>query len=96
MVDCTPAGLVMAVYNMSDTVEPQYLAEKLLSCKFRGGLIVPATRLLLAKDSFCFRGGDCWLSLPEAIRNIRKVGEFKKYPKTFTMTNITRFLDPTN
>ena len=85
---------VMAVYKMRDTGEPEYLAEKLLNDNYRGGLIVPATRLTLAKESFCFRGGDCWQLLPEAARNIRKVGEFKKYLRTFTMTNIPRFLDP--
>ena len=85
---------VMTVYRMRDTGEPEYLAEKLLNDNFRGGLIVPPTKLTLAKDSFCFRGGDCWLSLPETLRNIRKVGVFKKYLRTFTMTNITSFLDP--
>ena len=84
---------IMAVYKMRQTGEPEYLAGKMMNDNFRGGLIVPATSLSLAKNSFCFRGGDSWLSLPEALRNIRKVGSFKKALKTYTMMTIPRFLD---
>ena len=78
---------------MRQTGEPEYLAGKMLNDNFRGGLIVPATRLSLVKNSFCFCGEDSWLSLPEALRNIRKVGSFKKALKTYTMMTIPRFLD---
>ena len=84
---------IMAVYKIRQTGEPEYLAGKMLNDNFRGGLIVPTTSLSLAKNSFCFRGGDSWLSLPDALRNIRKVGSFKKALKTYTMMNIPRFLD---
>jgi hypothetical protein len=84
---------IMAVYKMRQTGEPEYLTGKMLNDNFRGGLIVPATSLSLAKNGFCFRGGDSWLSLPEALRDIMKVGPFKKALKTYTMMNIPRFLD---
>ena len=84
---------VMAVYKMRQTGEPEYLAEKMLNDNYRGGLIIPTTDLTLAKNSFCFRGGDCWISLPLDLRNIRKVGQFKKGLRTYTMNNIPRFLD---
>ena len=66
---------VMAVYKMRQTMEPEYLAKKMMNDNFRGGLVVPATNLTLAKDSFCFRGGDYWISLPETLRNLKNVFE---------------------
>ena len=69
------------------------MAEKLLNDNLRGGLVVPVTTLSLAKNSFCFRGGDCWISLPESVKNIQKIAVFKKALKTFTMAKIPRFLD---
>ena len=83
---------VMAVYKMRQTGEPELLAEKMMNDNFRGSLIVPTTDLTLAKNSFCFRGGDYWLSLPDSLRTIRKIGPFKKGLKTFAMTSIPRFL----
>ena len=69
---------VMTVYKIRQTGEPEYLAEKLKHDNYRGGLIVPATGLTLAKKSFCFRGGDSWISLPESIRKLTKVGPIQK------------------
>ena len=84
---------VMAVFKIRHTEEPEYLAGKMKYDNFRGGLVVPATKLSLAKNSFCFRGADCWISLPLAIRNLKKIGEFKKALKIHTMTKIPKFLD---
>ena len=78
---------------MHCTKEPEYLAAGLSWDNYRGSLIVPATSLTLAKQSFCFRGGDSWLLIPENIRNIRKMGHFKKSLKTWIKKNIPRFLD---
>ena len=83
---------VMTVYKMRQTGEPEYLARKMLNDNIRGGLVVPTTGLSLAKDSFCFRGGDSWISLPETIRKIEKIGKFKKSLKTFTTLKIPQFL----
>ena len=83
---------VMAVYKMRKTGEPEYLARKMMYDNFRGGLVVPNTSLSLAKESFCFRGGDSWISLPETIRKIEKIGEVKKALKTFTTMKIPQFL----
>ena len=83
----------MAVFKIRHTEEPEYLAGKMKYDNFRGGLVVPATNLSLAKNSFCFRGADCWISLPLAIRNLKKIGEFKKALKIHTMTKIPKFLD---
>ena len=84
---------IMVIYKMRQTGEPEELAEKMLNDNFRGRLIVPTTSLSLAKDSFCFRGGEWWRSLPLSIRNIEKVGTFKRALKTYTLTKIPRFLD---
>ena len=84
---------VMAVFKMRQTGEPEYLAEKMLNDNYRGGLVIPKTSLTLAKNSFCFRGGDSWISLPECLRNIRKPGPFKKGLKIYILSNIQRFVD---
>ena len=60
---------------------------------FRGGLVVPATNLSLAKSSFCFRGADNWISLPAAVWNLTKISEFKRALRTLTLIRILQFLD---
>ena len=86
---------VMAVYKIRRSGEPEYLAEKMNYDNFRGRLVVPHTDLSLAKDSFCFRGGDFWISLPETLRSIKDIGRFKTALKNFTMKKIPQFLDKT-
>ena len=68
------------------------MARKMRYYNFRGGLVVPNTALSLAKESFCFRGGDSWISLPETMRKIEKISEFKKSLKTFTAMKFPQFL----
>ena len=82
---------VITVFKIRQTGEPEYLAEHVQNDNFRGSLIVPATNLTLAKKSFCYRGGDSWISLPSTIRNIKKVIPFKRALKRWTMDNIPRF-----
>ena len=84
---------VMTVFKIRLTGEPEYLADKMGYDNYRGSLIVRTTALSLAKNSFCFRGGDNWLSLPGAIRNINKTGPFKSALKTWTKKNFPRFLE---
>ena len=83
----------MTVFKIRLTGEPEYLADKMGYDNYRGSLIVRTTALSLAKNSFCFRGGDSWLSLPGAVRNIKKTGPFKSALKTWTKKNIPRFLE---
>ena len=84
---------VMAVYKIRRTGEPEYLAEKLRQDNYRGGLVVPATNLSLAKNSFCFRGADYWISLPAAVRNLTRISQFKRALRTLTIARIPQFLD---
>ena len=42
-----------------------------------GRIIVTNTRLTLAKNSYCYRGAAQWNSMPEYIRNLKKIDQFK-------------------
>ena len=84
---------VLTVYKIRTTKEPEYLANKLSMDNYRGNLIVPATGLTLAKKSFCFRGGDNWLSIPPSIRKIQKLDLFKSSLKKWVLNNVPRFLE---
>ena len=79
--------------SISTFLEPEYLAERLQHDNFRGNLIVPPTSLTLAKNSFCFRGGDSWISIPGEIRSIQKVGIFKTALRTWIKMNVPQFND---
>ena len=84
---------VITVYKIRQTGEPEYLAELLQHDNFRGHLIVPPTSLSLAKNSFCFRGGDSWISIPGDIRSIQKMGVFKTALRKWIKMNVPRFND---
>ena len=83
---------VLTVFKIRQTGEPEYLAEKLKSDNFRGNLIVPVSRLVLSRSSFCIRGGEWWLSVPVQVRTIHKISRFKKALKAWTKSNVPRFL----
>ena len=84
---------ILAVYKIRNAGEPEYLASKLSNDNFRGSIIEPNTTLTLAKNSFCYRGPAGWNKLPQNIRNLPKLANFKKELKKWTKQNIPRFLD---
>ena len=84
---------MLTVYKIRNTKEPEYLSNIISRDNFRGNLMVQATGLTLARRSFCFRGGDSWLSIPVTIRNIKKVSHFKKSLRTWIKKSVPRFLD---
>ena len=68
---------MIAVYKVRQSKEPEYLASFLLRENRMGNIIIPTTKLSLAKRSFVWRGSEGWNSLPQNIRKLRKLGTFK-------------------
>ena len=84
---------VIGVYKIRKSGEPEYLAEVLLQDNFRGNLVIPIADLTLAKKSFCYRAGESWNIIPEAIRSIEKIASFKKEVKKWIKMTVLRFLE---
>ena len=82
---------MIAVYKVRQSKEPEYLASFLLRENRMGNIIIPTTKLSLAKRSFVWRGSEGWNSLPQDIRKLRKLGAFKKNVKQWICSNIPRF-----
>ena len=83
---------LLTVFKIRQNGEPEYLATILKIDNRNGKIIVPNSKLVLAKNSFCYRGASNWNSLPTYIRNATKIGEFKRKLKKWIMENIARFI----
>ena len=84
---------ILTVFKIRQSGEPEYLASFLGSENRAGRIIIPNTKLTLAKKSFVWRGSLNWNLLPDNIRNLKKIGQFKKGAKTWVLRNVQRFLD---
>ena len=84
---------LLAVYRIRRSGEPEYLATSLCNNNRNGKIIVQNTKLTLAQKSFKLRGACHWNALPAEIRNLEKIGTFKKEIKVWIKHNIPRFLD---
>ena len=85
---------VLNVFKTRTTKEPEYLATHLCNDSRNGRITISNIKLSLAQKSFTFRGATSWnLLLPEDMRKIVKIGEFKKSLRKWTKINIPQFLD---
>jgi hypothetical protein len=82
---------VLAVFQIRNSGEPEYLANFLKNDNYRSNIIVPNTSLSLAKKSFCFRGAEMWNLVPAQIRSIEKVTSFKKELKKWVLNSVEKF-----
>ena len=81
----------LTTFRIRQSGEPEYL-DSLLSRDGRTGrIIIPNTTLTLAKQSYCFRGSAQWNSLPDEIRKIRKISNFKIQLRKWILLNIAMF-----
>ena len=55
-------------------------------------IIVPITDLTLAKKTYCFRAAKQWNSIPEFIRKMPKIGQFKFHLKKWILRSIEQFV----
>ena len=84
---------LLTVYKIRQSGEPEYLASFLRSDNRGNRIIIPNTKLTLAKKSFVWRGSLNWNLLPENTRNLQKIGQFKRVAKSWVLGNVQRFLD---
>jgi hypothetical protein len=61
-----------------------------------GKIIVSNTNLTLAKKSHSYRGAAQWNTIPENIRAVRKIRQFKVQLRIWILLNITQFVDAQN
>ena len=83
---------LITVLKIRQTSEPEYLATILKLDNRNGKIIVPNSKIVLAARSFCYRGASDWNSLPNKIRSVSKIGQFKRGLKTWIMENKARFI----
>ena len=84
---------LLAVFRIRMSGEPEYFASDLCKDNRNGRVIVQNTNSTLARKSFKIRGVCQWNALPAYIRNLDKIGAFKKEMKTWIKQNVPRFLD---
>ena len=61
-----------------------------------GRIIISNTTLTLAKKSYTYRPSAQWNSIPDNIRNIRKVSQFKVQIKKWILLHVDQFVDDHN
>ena len=71
--------------------EPEYLYERMIQDNRLGKIIVPNSRLSLAKKSYCFRGAVQWNKIPADIRECHTVCRFKTHLKSWILQNVPQF-----
>ena len=81
----------LSTYRIRQSNQPEYLSSLLSNDGMTGRIIVPNTRLTLAKRSYCYRGAAQWNSIPENIRKMRKVSQFKVLLRKWILVNVTQF-----
>ena len=84
---------LIAVYRVKKTREPEYFDRTFRIENHRGNIIVPNTRLSLAKSSFKIRGMEDWNLLPSTVKQLDNIGSFKTALRTWIKENTPQFLD---
>ena len=82
---------ILEVFKIRYNMEPEYLYEIFSKENRLGKIIVPFTRLELARRSFTYRAASLWNRLPVRIRSLEKSAEFKNHLKLWVMANCPRF-----
>ena len=83
----------LSTYRIRQSEEPEYLSSIMNRDNMTERIIVSNTSLTLAKNSFCFRGSAQWNSLPENLRKLRKIGQFKVQLKKWIFLNVAQFIN---
>ena len=81
----------LSTYRIRQSREPEYLSSIMSRNNLTERIIVSNTTLTLAKKSFSFRGSTQWNSLPENIRKIQKISQFKTQLKKWILMNVAQF-----
>ena len=82
----------LSTYRIRQSKQPSYLSNIMSRDNRAGRIIVPITDLTLAKKSYCFRAAEQWNSIPEFIRKMPKIGQFKFHLKKWILRSIEQFV----
>jgi hypothetical protein len=83
----------LSTFRIRQTQEPEYLNNIMSRDNRAGNIIVPNTNLTLAKNSYCYRASTQWNTLPEQIRILRRISQFKSQLKKWILENVPQFVD---
>ena len=83
---------LLTMKRIKTTREPEYLYEKLSQENIRGHIVIPNTRLSIAKKSFCWRAAEWWNKIPQDIRTL-DLPKFKMELKDWIFRSVERFPD---
>ena len=81
----------LSTYRIRQSREPEYLSSIMSRNNLTERIIVSNTTPTLAKNSFSFRGSTQWNSLPENIRKIQQISQFKTQLKKWILMNVAQF-----
>ena len=82
----------LSTFIIRQSKEPEYLSSIMNRDNRAGRIIVPNTDLTLAKNSYCFCASSQWNSLPEHIRNCKKISLFKSQLRKWILGNVPQFI----
>ena len=80
----------LSTFRIKQSQEPEYLSSIMCRSNRADNIIIPNTTLSLAKNSYCYRSSAQWNSLPQHIRNLKKIGYSRMSPSSLTLkTTVT-------
>ena len=83
----------LSTFRIRQSGKPNYLSSIMSRDNRADRIIVPHTNLTLAKKSYCFRAAEQWNSVPDNIRKMKKIGQFKSHLKKWILSNIQQFVE---
>ena len=83
----------LSTFRIRQSGEPSYLSGIMGRDNRSASIIVPNTRLTLAKRSYCYRSAEQWNRIPSNIRSMKKISQFKTHLKKWIFANIEQFVD---
>ena len=83
----------LSTYRIRQSREPEYLTSLLGRDGRTGKIVVSNTNLTLVKKSYCYRGAAQWNTIPENIRSVRKISQFKLQLRKWILQKVTQFVD---
>ena len=82
---------LLTIQRIRETNEPEDLAQILNNENRNNKIIIPMSRLTLYRRSFIYRGITCWNTLPDSIKDIQKISNFKREVKKWIAQNMPKF-----
>ena len=83
----------LSIYRIRQGREPEYVYSLLGRNGRTGKIIASNTNLTLVKKSYCYRASAQWNIIPENIRTVRIIGQFKVQLRKWIFINVTQFVD---